>query len=298
MPETTDVKRADDRNQEKVRKTSQGREVFKRLLGSRSAVIGLVFLGIFVIITIFADYIAPYDYKLLSGMPLQKPGAEHLFGTDQMGRDLFSRVVYGARYSISLGLVGTLIGMVIGMLFGCLAGYYGGLVDEIIMRLTDVIQSIPSILMSMAWSVVLGPGLFNTMLALGLSNVAAVARLQRASILNIRKMEYIDAATVTNCSDLRVVGRHIIPNAFAPVLVRASMDIGSVIISAAGLSFLGMGIQPPMPEWGALLSAGRDYIRNAPYLCLYPGVVLSVFVLAINLFGNGLRDAMDPKLKR
>ncbi len=286
------------KEQQNVKKVSNGMQVFKRLISYRSTMISLIILSIFVLIAIFADYLAPYDYDIMVGPSLQKPCADYLFGTDNMGRDLFSRVIYGTRYSISLGIVSTLIGVALGMILGCLAGYYGGAVDGVMMRLCDVIQSIPGILLNMALSVALGTGLFNTMLALGLSIVASVARLQRSSILNVRKMEYIDAAESSNCSDVRIVRKHVIPNAFSPILVFASMEVGHVIITAAGLSFLGLGVQPPTPEWGALISLGREYFKSAPYLCLFPGIVLIIFVLAINLFGNGLRDAMDPKLKK
>ncbi len=281
-----------------LRKSSHSAEVFKRLIHHRSAIIGMIILAFYVLVAIFADLIAPYAYDLVAGSPLQKPCAEYLFGTDNMGRDLFSRVVYGTRYSITLGIGSTLIGVIAGMILGCIAGFYGGIIDELLMRFSDVIQSIPGVLLNMALSVAFGSGFFNTMLALGFSIVASVARLQRSAILNVRRMEYIDAASSTNCSDGRIVLKHIIPNSLSPILVYASMEIGHVIMSASGLSFLGLGIQPPTPEWGALLAAGRDYLKRSSYLCVCPGVVLVVFVLAINLFGDGLRDAMDPKLKK
>lgn len=273
-------------------------QVFKRLISYRSTLVSLIILSIFVLIAIFADYIAPYKYDLMVGPSLLTPCKEHLFGTDNMGRDLFSRVIYGTRYSITLGLCSTVLGVILGMIFGCIAGYYGGAADSVIMRICDVIQSIPGILLNMALSVALGAGFLNTIIALGLSIVAGVARLQRSAILNVRKMEYIDAAEASNCSDIRINVKHIIPNAFSPVLVFATMEIGHVIITAAGLSFLGLGVQPPTPEWGALISLGREYFKSAPYLCIFPGIVLIIFVLAVNLFGNGLRDAMDPKLKK
>ena len=281
-----------------LRKTNTTLEVLKRLMDSHSAKIGMIILVLYILIAVFAGVIAPYRYDFMTADYLQKPSAAHLFGTDQLGRDLFSRTLYGARYSLLLGIGSMLIGVVAGMIFGCLAGYYGGLLDEVLMRIVDVIQSVPPVLLNMALSVAFGSGLFNTMLALGFSVVASVARLQRSSILSVRKMEYIAAASSINCSDPRIAAKHISPNSFSPILVFASMEVGHSIMAAAGLSFLGLGVQPPMPEWGALLADGRAYITTAPYLCLMPGIVLIVFVLAINLFGDGLRDAMDPKLKK
>jgi peptide/nickel transport system permease protein len=260
--------------------------------------IGLALLIIYILAAVFADYIAPYGYTEMTRDYLKPPSAAHIFGTDEMGRDLLSRVVYGARYSLFLGFGATVIGVVLGMFFGCLAGYYGGKIDEITMRVTDVIQSVPSVLLNMALSVAFGAGLFNTMLALGFSIIASVCRLQRSAILNVRRMEYIDAATSVTCSDARIAFKHIIPNSFSSILVFSTMEIGHVIMMASGLSFLGLGVQPPIPEWGALLADGRGYMTNAPYLCICPGIVLVFFVLAINLFGDGLRDALDPKLKK
>lgn len=298
MPKTTAVITLNSAHEDTAKKTSSFREIIKRLMGSQSARIGLVILIIYILMAILADVIAPYAYDFMSTDYLQAPSLSHLFGTDAMGRDLLSRTIYGARYSLFLGIGATVIGVVIGMVIGCIAGYYGGLVDEVIMRVTDIIQSIPSVLLNMALSVAFGAGLFNTMLALGFAIVASVCRLQRAAILNIRKMEYIDAASSVSCSDARIMFRHIIPNAFSSILVFSTMEIGHVIMSAASLSFLGLGIQPPTPEWGALLADGRAYMTNAPYLCICPGIVLVFFVLAINLFGDGLRDALDPKLKK
>ena len=289
---------ATDMDNKKVRKTNNTKEILKRLMDSHSARIGLIILIIYLLVAIFANVIAPYSYDFMTSDYLKGPSMAHLFGTDQLGRDLFSRVLYGARYSILLGVGSMLIGVVLGMILGCLAGYYGGMMDEVLMRIIDVIQSVPPVLLNMALSVTFGAGLFNTMLALGLSVVASVARLQRSAILSVRKMEYISAASSINCSDFRISFKHIIPNSFSSILVFATMEVGHSIMAAAGLSFLGLGVQPPMPEWGALLSEGRAYITTAPHLCLYPGIVLIIFVLAVNLFGDGLRDALDPKLKK
>ena len=284
--------------EDNIKRSSRFREVMKRLARNRSAVIGLSVIALYVLTALLANVIAPYGYEVMTGDYLQAPGGAHILGTDNLSRDLFSRILYGARYSMFLGVGATCIGVVFGMVLGSIAGYYGGAVDEVFMRIADVIQSVPGVLLNMALSVAFGSGLINTMFALGCGSIAGVARLQRAAILNVRKMEYIDAASSINCSDFRITLKHVLPNSFSSVLVFATMEIGHVIMSAAGLSFLGLGIQPPTPEWGALLSEGRNFMKNAPYLCICPGLVLLFFVLAINLFGDGLRDALDPKLKK
>ncbi|MGM9522581.1 MAG: ABC transporter permease [Oscillospiraceae bacterium] len=283
---------------EKMKRTSRTLTVLKRLVDRKASIVGIIVILLFILVAIFADVIAPYDYAEMTDAYGEGPSLQHLMGTDSLGRDLFSRVVYGTRYSLLLGAGGTLVCLIGGIFFGALAGFYGGIFDEILMRVADVIQSVPGVLLNMAVSVAFGSGLVNTMIALGVCNIAGVARLQRSAILSVRKMEYLDAAVSINCSDFRQIVKHILPNSFSPILVYATMEIGNIIMSAAGLSFLGLGVQPPTPEWGALLSAGRDFIKNAPYLTICPGVVLIIFVLAVNLVGDGLRDALDPKMKK
>lgn len=273
-------------------------EVMKRMSYSKINIVCLVIVLLFVLAAILAPVIAPYGYSDMVAKSLQPPSAEHWFGTDDFGRDYFSRVVYGARYSIGLGFSATLVSFVFGSLVGSIAGYYGGKIDEAFMRFCDVIQSIPGVLLNMALCVAFGTGVFNTILALGIGGIAGSARLMRSSFLKLRKAEYIDAARAIDCSDGRIIMKHMIPNAFAPVLVQTTMRVGSVIMSAAGLSFLGLGVQAPTPEWGALLSGGRTFIRKAGWLCIFPGICILIFVLALNLLGDGLRDALDPKLKK
>lgn len=273
-------------------------EVMKRMSYSKINILCLVIVLLFILAAILAPVIAPYGYSDMVAKSLQPPSAEHWFGTDDFGRDYFSRVVYGARYSIGLGFSATLVSFVFGSLLGSIAGYYGGKIDEAFMRFCDVIQSIPGVLLNMALCVAFGTGVFNTILALGIGGIAGSARLMRSSFLKLRKAEYIDAARAIDCSDGRIIMKHMIPNAFAPVLVQTTMRVGSVIMSAAGLSFLGLGVQAPTPEWGALLSGGRTFIRRAGWLCIFPGICILIFVLALNLLGDGLRDALDPKLKK
>lgn len=284
--------------EETPKKKSQVIEILKRMAYSKATIICTIIVALFVLIAILAPLIAPYDYAEMCDKSFLAPGEKHLFGTDNLGRDVFSRVIYGTRYSLGLGLAATMVSLVFGMLLGAIAGYYGGAVDEALMRFCDIIQSIPGMLLNMALCVAFGSGTINTIFALGVGGIASSARLMRASFLNLRKAEFVEAARSIGCNDSRIIVRHIIPNAFAPVLVQTTMNIGGVIMTAAGLSFLGLGVQAPLPEWGAMLSGGRDFIRKAPWLCIFPGICILILVLCLNLVGDGLRDAMDPKLKK
>ena len=273
-------------------------EVVKRMSYSKVNIVCFVIVMLYFLVAIFAPLIAPYGYAEMVGKSLQPPSAEHWFGTDDLGRDYFSRVIYGARFSVFMGFAAQIFSLVVGGFFGALAGFYGGKVDEVIMRICDIFQSIPGTLLNMALCVAFGTGFFNTIIALGIGGVAGSARMMRVSFLKLRKSEFIDAARAIDCSDGKIIVKHMIPNAFAPVLVSTTMGIGGTIMSAAGLSFLGLGVQAPTPEWGALLSGGRNFIRKAPWLCIFPGVFIMVLVLSLNLLGDGLRDALDPKLKK
>ena len=261
--------------------------------------VGIVLTAILVAVAILAPYIMPYDpTKMEISQKFIKPCAAHILGTDHLGRDILSRVIYGARYSLLIGVGSVIFSAVFGVIVGCIAGYYGGWVDNLIMRLCDIIQSVPGMILNIALACVLGPGVINVIFAMGFEGIAGTARLMRSSILNVRKMEYLDAASLTNCSSLRVIVKHILPNTFAPILVQATMGVGARIIMAASMSYVGIGVQPPTPEWGAILSDSRDFIMKYPYMCLIPGICIMVVVLAMNLLGDGLRDALDPKLKK
>lgn len=282
----------------KVKRQSELFVVVRRLSRNSSAVIGFAVATLLTLMAIFAPVIAPYPYDKPDLFHTRAaPSAEHIFGTDELGRDVFSRIVWGSQFSLSIGFLAVLFSSSVGMVLGAIAGYFGGVVDDIIMRLMDVIQSIPGILLAISISVVLGPGFFNTLLALGFGMITMACRLTRAAVLGVRNQEYLEAATSINASTPRIILMHVLPNSFSPVLVSATMSIGNVIMSAAMLSFIGLGVQPPMPEWGAMIAGGRSLIRTCPWLVIFPGIFIMLAVLALNMLGDGLRDALDPKLK-
>lgn len=273
-------------------------EIWHRLKKNKVAVACLFVILIVVIIAIFAEQIAPYpydeqDYSNIYG----KASAEHLLGTDGLGRDILSRLIYGARQSLELGVLSTAIASVIGIAFGAVAGYFGGWPDNIIMRFFDIYQSIPMFLLCVTLAAILGPSLTNATIAIGISMVPGPARMMRASILSIRENEYVSAAKSINASSFRIILKYIIPNAIAPLIVFITMSIGMNVLSGAMLSFIGLGAQPPVPEWGCMVSDARSVMRDHGTLALYPGVCIMIVVLAFNLLGDGLRDALDPRLK-
>ncbi len=285
---------------EKVNKRqSQFKATWKRMARNKFAMFGLGIILVLITCAIFADLIAPYGY---ADQDLKRrflsPSLEHPFGTDNFGRDIFSRVIYGTRISLQVGFVAVGIASVIGGMLGALAGYYGKFIDNAIMRLIDVMLAIPSILLAIAITAAFGPGLRNVMIAVGIASIPTYARIVRASVLSVREQEFVEAARATGASDLRIIFSHILPNSMSPIIVQATLGVASAILSAAGLSFIGLGIQPPLPEWGAMLSAGRAYLREYPHIVMFPGVTIMITIFALNLFGDGLRDALDPKLKR
>jgi len=284
--------------QEEAKKQSQFLEVLKRLTRSKTAMIGLIIFIILVIIAIIGPMIAPYDYaEMVVSEKNQLPSAVHILGTDDVGRDILSRLLVGTRYTLLLGLGACVVGLIIGIILGCVAGFFGGWVEEVIMRLCDVMQAIPGMLLAVAISSALGNGLVFTIIALSIGRIPFVCRMLRAQFLNQRKLEYVEAAQAENCSKATIMFKHILPNTISPLIVATTMGVGNTITMAASLSYIGLGVQPPTPEWGAMLSAAKGYIRHYPYQLLFPGLAIAILVLAMNLFGDGLRDAMDPKLK-
>ena len=281
-----------------IKKNSQFWVTLNRLKRNRMAMVGLFIILVMVALSLLAPYISPYPYEAADFKHrFAAPSAQHWFGTDELGRDIFSRLLYGGRYSLRIGLISVAISAIGGIFFGAIAGYYGGAVYNLIMRFLDVLQAMPGIVLAIAISAALGPGLTNSVIALSISSIPNYARMTRAAILNVRKMEYLEAATSINCPSSRIIWKHVLPNALSPLIVQATMGIAGAIMGAAMLSFIGLGVQPPMPEWGAMLSAGRNYLRDYPHLCIFPGIMIMLAVLSLNMLGDGLRDALDPKLK-
>ncbi|MDY3867992.1 MAG: ABC transporter permease [Pyramidobacter sp.] len=275
------------------------RGIIARFKHSPLALIGLFVVVLLILVAVFADYVAPYHYaKQNLMMAYTEPCAEYIFGTDEFGRDIFSRVIYGSRVSLFVGFIAVGIAIILGGLCGSIAGYYGGRLDNVIMRVMDVLLSIPSTLLAIAIAAALGPGLRNLMIAVGISTTPRYARIIRSSVLTIRGQEFIEAARAVGAGSGRIILKHIIPNSLSPLIVQATLGVASAILTAAGLSFIGLGIQPPVPEWGAMLSNGRTFIRDYPYMTMFPGLAIMITILALNFLGDGLRDALDPKLKR
>lgn len=257
-----------------------------------------IFLG-FILIAIFAPSIAPYDpYEINPPGFLQPPSKQHFFGTDEAGRDIFSRVVYGSRVSLKAGFTITIIAMVVGSIIGIVSAYAGGIVDDILMRIADIFLSFPWIVMAMAITAVLGRGITNTVIALSIVWWPIYARLMRSQALSIREMPYIEAIKALGAGKLRIIFIHVFPNCVTPVLVQASLDIGGAIMWCAALSFIGLGAQPPSPEWGAMITVGSHYLRESWWYATFPGLMILIVVLGFNLLGDGLRDILDPNLRR
>src|SRR5882762_10280337 len=270
----------------------------RRLVRQRGALVGLVILGALALMALTAPWLSPRDpIKTAPRAALQPPGARFLLGSDQFGRDVASRVLHGARISLTVGLISVSIAVALGAPLGLVSGYYGGRLDGLIMRVMDVLLAFPGILLALAIVSVLTPGLTNVMIAVGLSAVPTYARLVRASVLSARENLYVESARAIGAGDALILSRHVLPNVVAPLIVTATLGLGTAILSAAALSFLGLGSQPPLPEWGRMLSEGRDYLREAWWISTFPGLAIMVTVLAMNLLGDALRDVLDPRLK-
>lgn len=273
--------------------------IWRRLRKNKSAVIGGGIVIFFILLAIFGPMLTPIDPNATDiTNKNQPPSADHWFGTDNYGRDMFTRIIHGAKLTLIVGFLSVMIGGVVGVIFGIVAGYYGGWVDTIIMRIMDVLLAFPGILLALAIVSVLGGSLTNMIIAIGIFSVPAFARIVRGSALSVRKLEYIDAMKALGASDLRIIFKHILPNVTSPIIVQATLRIATAVLTASGLSFLGLGAQPPAPEWGAMLSAGRTFMHDSPHMVLIPGIMIVIVVLAFNIFGDGLRDALDPKMNK
>ncbi len=273
------------------------RAFWRRLAGNRLALVGAVVVATLVVVALLAPVIAPYDpYQIDVNAILLPPGPRHLFGTDELGRDVFSRMVYGSRVSLQVGFVAAGLATAVGVLLGALAGYYGGRVEALIMRFTDMMLCFPTFFLILAVIALLEPGINNIMAVIGLTSWMGVARLVRAEFLTLKEREFVLAARSLGASDLRVIFRHMLPNAMAPVLVALTLGVAGAILTESGLSFLGLGVQPPLASWGNILNQGKANIEIAWWLSLFPGLAILVTVLGYNLLGEGIRDALDPRL--
>ena len=286
---------------EKTKKRSMAAEIWQRLLRNKMAMLGLAILAILALLAIFADVIADYDTMVVAqNIPerLQGPSAAHWFGTDEFGRDIFARIIHGGRVSLVVGLISVSVSLLAGGSLGAFAGFYGGRVDNVIMRVMDIFLAVPSILLAITIVAALGTNLVNVMLAIGVSGIPTFARIVRAAVMGVKDQEFVESARAIGETNTAIIFREILPNCMAPIIVQSTLSVASAILSTASLSFIGLGVQPPDPQWGAMLSSGRNFLRDAMHITLFPGLAIVVTILALNLLGDGLRDALDPRLKQ
>lgn len=288
-------------SKETTKKRSLAAEIWQRLARNKMAMLGLAILIILVLAAVFADVIADYNTKVVAqniAERLQGSSAAHWFGTDEFGRDIFARIVHGSRVSLVVGIISVSISLGIGGTLGAFAGFYGGKTDNIIMRFMDVFLAVPSILLAITIVAALGTSLVNVMLAIGVSGVPTFARIVRAAVMSVKDQEFVESSRAIGASSVTIIFREILPNCMAPIIVQATLSVAGAILSTASLSFIGLGVKPPAPEWGAMLASGRSYLRDAVHLTLFPGLAIVITILALNLLGDGLRDALDPRLKQ
>lgn len=289
------------RAHQKYKKRSSLGMVWHQLKKNKGAIIGLILILLVIILALCAPLIYDYKSDIVKNHVRERmlfPSREHPFGTDDLGRDILARVIWGARYSLAVGVVAVMFALVVGVSLGAVAGYVGGVFEDIVMRICDIFSSIPSVLLAIAVVSAMGKSTINLMIAVGLASSAPFTRVARAAVLVVRDEEYVEAAKAIGMRDIQIIFEHILPNCVSQIIVQATLRVGSAIISAAQLSFLGLGVPAPAPEWGAMLSSGRQFIRDYSYMTLFPGLAIMLCVLSLNLLGDGLRDALDPKLKR
>ncbi len=273
-------------------------KVLKRFLKRKSSLVGGIIIIIFILVAIFGPYLTsrnPLDIDLRN--TYQKPNRDNWLGTDNLGRDTLTRLIYGARITLIISFTSVFLGTLVGLILGVIAGYYGGLIDNILMRTTDILLAFPGLLLAIAIVAILGSGIMNTMLAIAFYSIPYIARIVRGVVISIKGLEYIQACEVIGCSNFITIINHIIPNSMSQVIVNTTLNLGTAILTSSALSFLGLGVQPPHPEWGAMLSTARDVMRTTPIAALIPGVAITLVVLSFSLVGDGLRDALDPRLK-
>jgi peptide/nickel transport system permease protein len=284
----------------KIKKRGQLDNVWRQLKKNKLAMLGLIVFSLLVVIAIACPMFIDYDKTVIlqnNAIRLQSPNGAHLFGTDQYGRDVLARVIWGSRVSLFVGIFTVSIALTVGGSVGAIAGYFGGQVDNILMRIMDVFLAMPGTILAVAIVGALGPGMFNILLALAMCRIPQFARIVRSSVITIRGLDYIEAAKACGTSTTRILWRHVIPNAIGPIVVQCTLHMATTILGVAGLSFIGLGIQPPTPEWGSMLSEAKQQMRYNPYLMMFPGIAIMISVLSLNMIGDGLRDALDPRLK-
>lgn len=282
-----------------VQKHSQWLDVWKRLRRNKLSMVGLVIVILLILLAVFADVVSPYDYAAQNmSEKLQMPSASHWFGTDNYGRDILSRVIHGGRTSLLLSLLAVCISLGVSLIIGSCAGFFGKKTDTIIMRFMDILQAVPSMLMAVCISAILGTGTWQTSIAIAVGGIAPGTRMIRATVLTVRDREFVEAAKAGGSGNLRVIFRHVLPNCLAPIIVDTTLRLGSNILAISGLSFIGLGVQSPIAEWGSILNAGRTYIRSFWPMVTFPGIAIMLTMFGFNVFGDGLRDALDPKLKQ
>lgn len=284
-----------------TKKRSMTMEICQRLAKNKMAMLGLAILVVLILCAVFADAIADYNTKVIAqniANRLKGPSAEHWFGTDEFGRDIFARIVHGSRVSLVVGIISVSVSLIAGGTLGAFAGFYGGRIDNVIMRVMDIFLAVPSTLLAMTIVAALGTNLVNVMLAIGVSGIPNYARIVRAAVMSVKDQEFVESSRAIGASSMTTIFLEIIPNCLAPIIVQVTLSVASAILSTASLSFIGLGVQPPNPEWGAMLSGGRSFLRDAVHLTLFPGLAIVITILALNLLGDGLRDALDPRLKQ
>ncbi len=283
-----------------VKKKSQFVDVWKRLCRNKTAVLGLVIVSLLVLIGILSPIIFDYETQVIKtdySSTLQPPSAEHPFGTDELGRDILIRTLYATSTSLSIGIVTVIVALAVGLVLGSAAGYFGGKVDMIIMRIMDIFLAIPGTLLAICIVASLGNSIMNLIIAQAVSATPKFARVVRGAVMTVRDSEYVEAARAIGAKDTTIIFHDVLPNSLAPIIVQTTLEVASVILSIAGLSFIGLGIPAPRPEWGAMLSGSRSYIRDYSYMCMFPGLAIMITILSLNLLGDGLRDALDPRLR-
>lgn len=296
--DNTQVQHSNSIEEVEISKQGQGKEIITRFFRNKASAFGLIIALILIYCTLFPQTVTQYDpIKQNLSESFLKPSAKHLFGTDNFGRDVFARVVYGCRTSLKIGLTTVIVSCIIGVILGCVSGFYGGKIDNLLMRIIDVVMAIPNTLLGISVMAALGQSVNNLIIALSIGNIPSFARLVRVSVLTVKGQEYVEAAVATGASDLRIIMKYILPNCLAPIIVQFTIGISVSIMAATGLSFLGLGVPAPTPEWGSMASSARSYIRDYWWLVTFPGLAIMAAAFSFNLVGDGLRDALDPKLK-